>query len=137
MSGEEKIVLWHLAFLVAVIGFMGMGCAPVVSKSATMPVAWGLDDYDDIPKERCTPELHGMYLSYEGGNAALDANARANRSCARNILHAETAQKLAEARCPACDRARAWATAGVVLTVGGALLTLGLGAVVISDLLRR
>lgn len=127
-------MLWHLAFLALVLCFMG--CAPVMSKSATMPVAWGLDDYDDIPRDRCSPELHGMYLSYQGGNAALDANARATRSCERSILHAETAQKLAEARCPACERARAWATAGVILTIGSGLLTVGLGAVFIERFLK-
>lgn len=127
-------MMWRLFFVLLVISYVA--CAPVASKAATMPVALGLDDYDDIPKDRCTPELHGMFLSYQGGNAVLDAHSRERRSCERSVLHAQTAQALAEARCPACDRARAWATAGIILTVGSGLLTVGLGAVFIERFVK-
>lgn len=96
-----------------------------------------LDDYDDIPQSRCSPELHGMYLSYSGGNAILESDAKVRRSCERTIERAETGRKLAELRCPACEKARNWATAGVVLTVGAGILTIGVGTLVIKDFLGR
>lgn len=73
-----------------------------------------LVDWDDIPRDRCEPELHGMYLSYQGGAAILDGNDAADRACEHRVNLAQTGQKLAEARCKSCDADRQWAAWGKV-----------------------
>lgn len=96
-----------------------------------------LVDWDDIPASMCTPPLHGMYLSYQGGADLLEHEDAASRVCEHRINAAETGQKIAEAKCKDCESDKPWALWGKISVAFTGALFLLLGGVVIRQMTAR
>lgn len=107
------------------IALFAEACAPRIAAPTSLEVqaATMLVDWDDIPATQCDPPLHGLYLSYKGGADLLDHDDAAVRVCEHRVNAAETAQRLAEAKCGACEADRQWASWGKVGAGFAGLLT--------------
>lgn len=122
----------------ALIIFCVEACAPRLAAPTSLEVQAStmLVDWDDIPSERCTPPVHGMYMSYQGGADLIEQDDAAARTCARRVLAAETGRKLAEARCTACDADRQWAVWGRIGAGVAAVLTVFVGIFAVRSVTR-
>ncbi len=81
-------------------------------------------DYMDIPAERCSPPLHGIYLSYAGGAALLEREDAERRACAHRVNELERDRDLALAQAKANESDRTWAAVGKVGTAVAVVVTI-------------
>lgn len=94
-----------------------------------------LVDWDDIPASMCTPPLHGMYLSYQGGADLLEREDAKERVCEHRINAAETGQKIAEAKCRDCENDKPWALWGKISAPFAGVITILLGILTIREVM--
>ncbi len=89
--------------LVAVISGCASSRTVPVAYSATMPV-----DFSEIPADRCSPPLDGLYLSYEGANDLIRAYRKQDTACEMAKIDLTQRAEIAEVRCKECETAKQW-----------------------------
>ena len=109
----------------AILVAVSNGCAasrvsPVVA-AASVPA-----DFSEIPTDRCSPALDGLYVSYDGANDLIRAFRRQEADCQVKVIDAEARADIANARCKECASAKRWSIFAPIIGFGAGAALVGL-----------
>lgn len=131
-------------FAIAVAGLcscvsMAPRLAPPVTYPATMEV-----DFTEIPPERCSPVLDGLFVSHDGATDLVRGMRRAERDCAVRVLEADRDMHIAQFERDALKREieqqdsnRSWALVGKLGVAGIVIGSIVAGVAIIYQAVRK